>query len=235
MFQYAWSSHALLTRVLVSAIWIFLSPLPGSAQNDILRLPPVTVTAPARLPEVPLPPSSIPASVQVITGEEIRNSGALTLQDFLMRLGGVTLNDEQGNSFQPSLSFRGFQVTSVTGVPQAISVFLDGVRINEPDVEEINFDLIPLDDLERIELIRGPSAIFGRNTLAGALNIITKRGGTEREFVPDLAWGSFGRQQYRGHLAGTGGPIDYYLSGLYFHEDGWRDVSAMYWRGVAYH
>jgi hypothetical protein len=86
--QYAWSSYALLTRVLVSAIWIFFSPLPGSAQNDILRLPPVTVTAPARLPEVPLPPSSIPASVQVITGEEIRNSGALTLQDFLMRLGG---------------------------------------------------------------------------------------------------------------------------------------------------
>jgi outer membrane receptor protein involved in Fe transport/FixJ family two-component response regulator len=215
----------LLASTLVIAICCFLFLTSALAQEDILRLPPVTVTAPARLPEVPLPPSSIPASVQVITGEEIRKSGALTLQDFLPRLPGVTSSDEQGNSFQPSLSFRGFQGTSVTGVPQGISVFLDGVRINEPDVEEINFDLIPLDDIERIELIRGPSAIFGRNTLAGAVNIITKRGGTEREFVPELAWGSFGRQNYRGHLAGTGGPIDYYFSGLYFHEDGWRDVS----------
>ena len=42
-------------------------------------------------------------------------------------------------------------MTSVTGVPQGVSVFLDGVRINEPTVEEVNFDLIPLDDLERLE------------------------------------------------------------------------------------
>ena len=215
----------LLAGIIVVAVGSLLFLTSALAQEDILRLPPVTVTAPARLPEVPLPPSSIPASVQVITGEEIRKSGALTLQDFLPRLPGVTSSDEQGNSSQPSLSFRGFQGTSVTGVPQGISVFLDGVRINEPAAEEIHFDLIPLDDIERIELIRGPSAIFGRNTLAGAVNIITRRGGTEREFVPELSWGSFGRQNYRGHLAGTGGPIDYYLSGLYFHEDGWRDAS----------
>jgi iron complex outermembrane receptor protein len=215
----------LLAGIIVVALSCLLFLPSALAQEEILRLPPVTVTAPARLPEAPLPRSSIPASIQVITGEEIRNSGAQSLQDFLPRLPGVTSSDEQGNSFQPSVAFRGFQGTSVTGVPQGISIFLDGVRINEPAVEEINFDLIPLGDIERIELIRGPSAIFGRNTLAGAVNIITKRGGTERELVPELAWGSFGRQNYRGHLAGTGGPIDFYLSGLYFHEDGWRDAS----------
>ena len=150
----------------------------------VIRLPDVVVTAPARLPVVPLPLAEIPASVQVITGEEIRRSGALTLQDFMQQLPGVHLNDEQGTSYMFDLSFRGFTATPVTGVPQGISVFVDGVRVNEPGVEEINFDLLPLDDVERIELIRGPIAVFGRNTLAGSLNIITRRGGAEREIVP---------------------------------------------------
>jgi outer membrane cobalamin receptor len=193
------------------------------AQPEIVRLPEVLVTAPARLPEISLSPAEVPASIQVITGEEIRRSGALNLQEYMQRLPGVHLNDEQGNSFQPDLSFRGFTGTSVTGIPQGISVFVDGVRVNEPDVEEINFDLLPLDDVERIELIRGPIAVFGRNTLAGSLNIITRRGGAEREIVPETSGGSFGRQKYRLQVGGTEGLIDYYFSGTYFMEDGFRD------------
>jgi outer membrane receptor protein involved in Fe transport len=150
----------------------------------------------------------------------------MTLQESLMRLPGVTLNDEQGNAVQPGISLRGFQGTSVKGVPQGISVFLDGVRLNEPTVEEINFDLIPMDDIERIELIRGPSAIFGRNTLGGSLNIMTSRGAARREIVPELAGGSFGTQQYRLRLSGTEEYIDYYFSGLFARQDGWRDASA---------
>ncbi len=195
----------------------------AGAPPEFVRLPEVLVTAPARLPEVSLSPGEVPASVQIITGDEIRRSGALNLQDFLQQLPGVHLNDEQGNSYQPDLSFRGFTGTPVTGIPQGISVFVDGVRINEPAVEEINFDLLPLDDVERIELIRGPIAVFGRNTLAGSLNIITRRGGAEREIVPEISGGSFGRQKYRLHIGGTEGPIDYYFAGTHFTEDGFRD------------
>ena len=154
--------------------------------EEVLQLPALEVTAPASLLDLPLPLSEVPATVQIITGAELRQSGVVNLQEFLTRLPGVTLHDEQGNAAQPGIALRGFQGTSVTGVPQGISVFLDGVRLNEPTVEEINFDLMPLDDIERIELIRGPSAIFGRNTLAGALNIVTARGTAEREIVPEL-------------------------------------------------
>jgi outer membrane receptor protein involved in Fe transport len=199
-----------------------LAQEPG-AQPEIVRLPEVLVTAPARLPEISLSSGEVPANVQVITGEEIRRSGALTLQDFMQQLPGVHLNDEQGNSYQPDISFRGFTGTSVTGTPQGISVFVDGVRVNEPAVEEINFDLLPLDDVERVELIRGPIAVFGRNTLAGSLNIVTRRGGAQREFVPEISGGSFGRQKYRVHLSGTEGPIDYYFAGSQFMEDGFRN------------
>jgi iron complex outermembrane receptor protein len=217
----SWSFGVIGCLFLLTSVEAFAQQ-PG-AQPEIVRLPEILVTAPARLPEISLSSGEVPASVQVITGEEIRRSGALTLQDFMQQLPGVHLNDEQGNSYQPDISFRGFTGTSVTGIPQGISVFVDGVRVNEPAVEEINFDLLPLDDVERVELIRGPIAVFGRNTLAGSLNIITRRGGPEREIVPEISGGSFGRQKYRVHLSGTEGPIDYYFAGSQFMEDGFRD------------
>src|SRR5574337_191318 len=220
-----------LRAAAVFVTWLVFSPAEAQAQGagaepDIVPLPEILVTAPARLPEVPLSLAEVPASVQIITADEIKRSGALNLQGVMQQLPGVHLNDQQGNAYQLDLSFRGFSSTSVTGVPQGISVFVDGVRINEPAVEEINFDLIPLDDVERIELIRGPTAVFGRNALAGSLNIITKRGTAEQEMVVEGSGGSFGRAKGRGVVSGTGGPIDYYLAGSYSHEDGWRDQSA---------
>jgi iron complex outermembrane recepter protein len=198
----------------------------GSIPEAPIRLPPVTISAPARLPGAPLPESSVPATVQTISGAEIRQSGAATLQDYLQRLPGVTLNDEQGNTAQPGVQVRGFQVSPVTGTPQGISVFVDGVRVNEPTVEEINFDLIPLDDVERIELIRGPSAVFGRNALGGSLNIVTRRGDGSPQIAAGAEGGSFDRQKYRVRLGGAGGPLDYYVSGSLTREAGWRDRGA---------
>jgi iron complex outermembrane receptor protein len=215
---------AALIAVLVTTPSLAQEPTPPA--EPVVPLPEVRVSAPGRLPEAPLPLDHVPGSVQILTGEQIRESGAVTLQDALTRLPGVTVQDEQGNSVQPDVSFRGFQATSVTGVPQGISVFVDGVRVNEPDVEEVNFDLIPLDDIERIEVIRGPSALFGRNTLGGAVNIITRRGGEVREFEPAVEAGSYGRQKYRLRFSGSEGPFDYYLSGTFLEDDGWRDQST---------
>jgi iron complex outermembrane recepter protein len=213
--------------IAITSVLALLCPSSAGGQppSEIIQLPGVTVTAPARLPGTPMPSSSVPAALQVIDAEEIRNSGAVGLPEILGRLPGISLSDEQGNSFQPDVTVRGFQGTSVTGAPQGISVFLDGVRLNEPAAEEINFDLIPLDDVDRIELYRGPTAIFGRNTLGGALNIVTRRGGPTAHVVPEIEGGRFGRQKYRLRLGGTERGIDYYAAGTLFREDGWRDQS----------
>ena len=202
------------------------APAPATPPEAV-ELPPLTVSAPVRLPGAALPLSSIPGTVQVVPGDILRNSGAVSLQDALTRLPGIHLNDEQGNSVQFDLSMRGFTATSVTGVPQGISVFIDGVRVNEPTVEEVNFDLIPLQDIDHVEVIRGPSSTFGRNTLGGAINIITRRGGGGLEIVPEADWGSFGRQQYRLQAGGATGPFDFYASGTYYHEFGWRDDAVV--------
>jgi len=201
------------------------APGPEGSKDEPTRLPEVRVTAPARLPGTPLPLSSVPATVDIVPGDRLRATGAVTLQEALTHLPGANLTDQQGNSWQMDLSFRGFRSTSVTGESQGLSVFVDGVRVNEPTVEEVNFDLLPLDDIELVEVIRGPAAGFGRNTLGGVLNIITRRGAPVYEIVPEFEGGSFGRQKYRLQAGGASGPFDGYVAGSFFKEDGWRDVS----------
>src|SRR5947207_5223621 len=171
-----------------------------------VTLPPLRVVAPTRLPGDPLPASRIPSAVDVIPGEALRGTGATTLPRALERLPGATISDEQGNTHQLSIGLRGFQATSVTGVPQGVSVFVDGVRVNEPTVDEVNFDLLPLDEIDRVEVIRGSSATFGRNTLGGAVNIITRRGDAARVIAPEIEAGSFGRQKDRLRACGAEGP-----------------------------
>src|SRR5499427_3977810 len=196
-----------------------------SREQGVVELPPVRVTAPTPLPEA-LPRSWVPGAVDLLDRPEIGASRERVLPDAIQRLPGVTLQDEQGNPLQPTVSIRGFVVSPVTGLPQGVSVFLDGVRINEPTVEEVNFDLIPLDAVDRVEVIRGPSVLFGRNTLGAAISMTTRRGEERREIAPEISGGSFGRQQYRVRVSGEARPFDYYLSLNEIREDGFRDDTA---------
>jgi iron complex outermembrane receptor protein len=197
---------------------------PDEAARDerVIQLPPVQVTAPAPLPET-LPRHWVPAAVDILERTEIGPPRPSVLPDVLERLPGVTLQNEQGNPFQPTLTLRGFVVSPVTGLPQGVSVFLDGVRLNEPTVEEVNFDLIPLEAVDRIEVIRGPSVLFGRNTLGAAISLTTRRGEERREIVTEVSGGSFGRLNTRLSMSGESRPLDYYLSLTGIREDGYRD------------
>ncbi len=211
-----------------STVWLVLIVLldasASSAQQDepITRLPPLVVVAPSSS-TLAVPRSWVPNWLDTLSGAEIKAARPSILPEVLERLPGVTLQNEQGNPFQPNLTLRGFTASSVTGLPQGVSVFLDGVRLNEPTVEEVNFDLIPLEDIDRVEIIRGPSVLFGRNTLGAAVSMTTRRGEEIREIAPEIVGGSFGRRQYRVRLSGEARPLDYYLSLNEVLEDGFRD------------
>ena len=205
--------------------FLFLVVAASAQERDAPpRLPEIRVTPP--LVPGALPPSSTPSRVDTLTGPEIRRDAPAVLPEALERFPGVTLQSEQGNRLQPNLSLRGFTISPVTGLPPGLSVFLDGVRLNEPTVEEVNFDLIPLEDVERVDVIRGPSVLFGRNTLGGAINMVTRRGKEVREIVPEVAAGSFGRRDYRLRLGGSARPLDYALSLTESLEDGFRDFTS---------
>jgi iron complex outermembrane receptor protein len=196
------------------------APGAGAAQAEPL-VEEITVNAPTRLGGGRTPGDGL--NVQVITAAELEASGAQTFQEALRRLPGLNLSDEQGNRFQQDLTMRGFTASPVTGMPQTLSVFVDGVRVNEPAVEEVNFDLLPLEDIERIEVIRGPNAIYGRNTIGGAINIVTRRGGKGTDAEVEVEAGSWLLQAARARVSGPLGPLDGYLSLGELTERGWRD------------
>lgn len=195
-------------------------PAPDAGVLDERLVEEITVRAPTRLPDSRPPGDGL--AVQIIDSEELRSMGARTLQEALQRIPGVHLSDEQGNPHQMDLSLRGFSASPVTGLPQGISLFVDGVRVNEPAVEEVNFELVPLADVERVEIVRGPNAIFGRNTLGGAIHIVTRRGGSRPEARIQVEGGSWDYQEARGFVAGPLGPLDGYLSLGEFSDRGWR-------------
>jgi outer membrane receptor protein involved in Fe transport len=153
-------------------------------------------------------------------------SGPAAVADAMARLPGVSLFDDQGTRAQPTLVVRGFTLSPVVGVAQGVSVFLDGVRVNEGDAQEVNFDLLPEDALADARLVRGPSAVLGKNTLAGALSLETRRGQPVAALQLTAEGGSFGSRVARasGGLARDG--FDLFAAGHLAREEGWRDATA---------
>ena len=94
--------------------------------------------------------------VIVVTADEIEKLGAETVQEVLQYQTGIVLYDAVGNEFQQTVDLRGFNAQPVT----ATSVFVDGVRVNEPDFNTINFNLIPIEDIERIEMLPGTATVL---------------------------------------------------------------------------
>ena len=104
----------------------------------------VTVIEAAPLVGVDLPIEKIPAPVQVATSEAIERSGALELSAFLnRRFNGVFVNEIQSNPFQPDINYRGYTASPLLGTPQGLSVYMDGVRLNQPFGDVVSWDLIP--------------------------------------------------------------------------------------------
>ena len=153
-------------------------------------------------------------------------SGPAAASELLRRLPGVTMFDDQGSRLQPELDLRGFIVSPVVGQPQGVSVFLDGVRINEPDAQEVNFDLIPMDAVVRAELVRGPSALFGKNSLAGSLLLFTDRGASQPQWSTSVDAGPYGYRTAGARTAGKLGDVDGFLTARISDEAGWRDATG---------
>jgi iron complex outermembrane receptor protein len=137
----------------------------------------------------------------------------------------VNINEIQGNPYQPQVNYRGFTASPLLGESQGLSVFQDGVRINEPFGDVVNWDLIPQGAISAINLIPGSNPLFGLNTLGGALNIRTKSGRHFPDTEVQAYGGSWGRWAVEAEHGGHSGDKDYYLWGNWFDEDGWRDHS----------
>ena len=211
------------------ALWgCLLAPAVAAQQPDSVpkdTLAPIVVTG-VRLPTVREIARGLAGRTATLNAGDLDARGVRSLADALEQLPGVTTSDELGATGQLDVSLRGFQVSPVIGLPQGVTVYVDGVRANEPDAHEVNFDLLPLEDVERVEVVYGPSVLLGRNALGAAVNLVTRRGTDPPSRELETSAGSFGRYELKAHAGARHGVWDYYLGARYEREDGWRQETG---------
>jgi len=209
-------------------------PIPGAPETEekqVLQLDKVEVRAKrfyevGPLPGLGLTKEEIPGNVQSISAKEIKEAHALSITDLMNRkLQSVTVNDYQGNPFQMDVQYRGFTAGPQIGTPQGLSVFLDGVRVNEPFGDVVNWDMIPMNALAGVDVFPGSNPIFGLNTLGGAFAMKTKDGFNNAGADVDILTGSYGRKQLQLEGGWNNGTVGLFAAGNFFLEDGWRKNS----------
>jgi outer membrane receptor protein involved in Fe transport len=188
----------------------------------------VDVVSTTPLPGIGLSINKVPANIQLVNGDEFRKQQSVTIADYMNNnLQGVSVVDTQNNPFQPDVTFRGFTASPLLGTPQGMSVYVDGVRVNESFGDAVNWDLIPMNAIANMSLIPGTNPLFGLNTLGGAISVQTKSGRTHQGGAAELSAGSWGRKTGSAEIGGVSkdGSVDYFFSANMFSEDGWRQAS----------
>ena len=173
--------HLPLVIVAGSAISCAAGAQQPDSVRDTARVAPVVVTA----TRVPFARDRVPASVTVLDGASLRAQGVLHLGDALRHAPGIAV--VQGGSYgaQTSLFTRGGQANYT-------KVLVDGVPINDPG-GSLDIGTLTIDDVDRIEIVRGPtSVVHGSDAVTGVVQIFTRRGGPDWRGAFDARGGTYG-------------------------------------------
>jgi outer membrane receptor protein involved in Fe transport len=196
------------------------------ATRRVRAIPTVVVYPTTPLAGGDIEADKVPASLNSVDANQIKQTGSLNISDALVKyVPGIIVNEVAGNPFQPDVQFRGFVASPVSGTPQGLAVYQNGVRINEAFGDTVNWDLIPTAAIKSVEVVTNNPA-FGLNALGGAVVVQMKDGFNYHGAEIDTMGGSFGRIQ---SSAQWGKQVDNFavygaLEGL--HDDGFRNFSA---------
>ena len=198
------------------------------AQNPATAVesPAVHVIGTTPIPGLGTPIEEVPSQVQSLSAREIARQPQPDLPSLLEQgFSGVSVSNGQGNAYQAEVVFRGFSASPLLGAPQGLSVFLDGIRVNEAFGDNVNWDLIQANAIATTHLISGSNPVYGLNTLGAALSINTKSGFSFPGQSARLVAGAFGRTGLEFEGGGHGKNADWFIAGNSLDEDGWRDHS----------
>ena len=169
--------------------------------------------------------ADVPASVTLVTAADIARQKSQNIVDVLLqRVPSIAINSETGNDFEPDVQFRGFVATPLSGVPEGLAVYQDGVRVNEAFGDNVRWDFIPTLAIGSMQVITD-NPVFGLNALGGAIDLRMKSGFNFQGFETDIEGGSFGRIQDSTQAGWSSGPYSAYVAVEAAHEDGWRDFT----------
>ena len=229
-----------LSAVCAMAAWLMVQPAlaqnQGQGQGTQPSPPPapppqfnatVTVVGVTPLPGLGVPLNRVPGNVQVASSVELaRTPGVHVGAQLGDALASVHLNEAQSSTFQPDVQFRGFASSPLLGLPQGLAVYQDGVRVNEPFGDTVNWDALPANALAGVVLMPGSNPLFGLNALGGALSLQTKTGFSHPGHAARFSTGSFGRRWAELESGGrVGSSVAYFAAARWLQEDGWRDHS----------
>jgi outer membrane receptor protein involved in Fe transport len=212
-------------RRIAIAVWAAVAAQHAAAQDAaLLAMVQVEVVGIAPLPGLGIDRELLPYSVQGASSKAIRQAQAGTLADFMARnLSGVNVNEISGSPFQNDVTFRGFRASPVLGASQGMSVYLDGVRVNEPFGDVVNWDMLPEAAIGNVLLAPGSNPLYGLNTLGGALALTSKSGRSHPGF--EVEFSASDRGQRRLDLV-HGARLDEHWHALVaataFGDAGWR-------------
>ena len=204
----------------------------------------IVVTAPLASDTIGI--GDAPVNAQVLSGDALTRQHPASLADALdASLGSVSLSNGTGSPYQSDVAYRGFQATSQLGASTGLSVYFDGVRMNEPFGSNVNWDLIPMNAIASVELLPGSNPLFGLNTLGGALVVTAKDGARNGGLTLSAEGGSWGRRNFQAEGGGRIGPsLDWFVAGTDDHQRGWRQHSStnvhqlygrLRWQGAGRH
>ncbi len=164
----------------------------------------------------------VPAHVAIITEDQIRASGAQSVPEVLRSLGGVMVRDLNGNGNNQNIDMGGFGETA----DRHVAVVVNGRRINPIDQSGIRWSTIPLENIQRIEILHGSgNVLYGDNAVGGVINIITKEWQGEAGVNVELATGSHNTQKAHVNTSFGKDDVGVILGATLFKTDGYRDRS----------
>jgi len=214
--------HRLLTAAALAAAAI----APGSARAqepaDTFRLEELVVT----VNRLPVRREAATAAVAILYGEELRARGVADVAEALRGVPGVTIARSGAVGGLSSLFVRG-------GESNYVQLLIDGVPQNDPG-GALDLAGIGLDDIERIEVVRGPaSVLYGSDAVTGVVQLFTRRGAGRTRAEAAVRGGSFGTLEARGSLAGGSPRAGYSLALSRSTTDGHHAFNSGYDNTVA--
>ena len=196
------------------------NPAPGFV------LPTVEVFATTPLAGTGVDVDKVPAAATIIDSQQIEAAKSPSVVKALaQQTPSVDVQDVSGNPFQPDVYYRGFDASPVSGTPQGLAVYQNGVRINEAFGDAVNWDLIPTSAVRSIDVISNNPA-FGLNALGGALSVQMKDGFSFQGTSIDVMGGSYGRLQSSAQWGKQVGDYAIYGAIEAAQDNGYRDFSS---------
>lgn len=195
--------------------------LSAAQQAATPELDAITVTA----QRVPTDGRTLPVSISVITAEDIAASSARTMQDLLSTQAGIHLINTTSASDNAIVDLRGFGITGASNT----LIMIDGVKQNTNDLSAPSLGVVPLDQVERVEIVRGSGSVqYGGGATGGVINIITRKDFAKEPVTAraTATFGSYGLRQYDAAVALNNQKVgvDAYMQSL--HSDGYREHSG---------